>query len=152
VTAGNASQISDGGAAVVVMSDVEAKKRGLKPLARITGYATGGTEPKWVMMAPIYAIENLEKKNGIPRSAYDLIELNEAFSSAACAVTKELRLDPAKINVNGGAVALGHPIGASGCRILVTLLHALEARGLKKGLAALCLGGGNAVALSVERM
>jgi acetyl-CoA C-acetyltransferase len=104
------------------------------------------------MLAPIYAIENLEKRNGIPRGAYDLIELNEAFSSAACAVTKELKLDPAKINVNGGAVALGHPIGASGCRILVTLLHALEARGLKKGLAALCLGGGNAVALSVERL
>jgi acetyl-CoA C-acetyltransferase len=150
VTAGNASQISDGAAAVVVMSDVEAKKRGLKPLARITGYATGGMEPKWVMLAPVHAIQNLEKKNGIPRGAYDLIELNEAFSSAACAVTKELGLDAAKINVNGGAVALGHPIGASGCRILVTLLHALEARGLKKGLAALCLGGGNAVALSIE--
>jgi 3-hydroxybutyryl-CoA dehydrogenase len=132
VTAGNASQISDGAAAVVVMSDAEAKKRGLKPLARITGYATGGTEPKWVMLAPIYAVENLEKKNGIPRGSYDLVELNEAFSSAACAVTKELKLDPAKVNVNGGAVALGHPIGASGCRILVTLLHALEARGAAK--------------------
>ncbi len=152
VTAGNASQISDGAAAVVVMSDVEAKRRGLKPLARITGYATGGTEPKWVMMAPIYAVANLVKRNGIPVDAYDLVEVNEAFSSAACAVGKELSLDPARTNVNGGAVALGHPIGASGCRILVTLLHALEARGGKKGLATLCLGGGNAVALSIERM
>jgi len=152
VTAGNASQISDGAAAVVVMSDVEAKRRGLKPLARITGYATGGTEPKWVMMAPIYAVGNLVKRNGIPVDAYDLVEVNEAFSSAACAVGKELKLDPARTNVNGGAVALGHPIGASGCRILVTLLHALEARGGKKGLATLCLGGGNAVALSIERM
>ena len=150
VTAANASQISDGAAAVVVMSDVEAKRRGLKPLARITGYAVGGTEPKWVMMAPIYAVQNLVKKNGIPVDAYDLVEVNEAFSSAACAVGKELKLDPARTNVNGGAVALGHPIGASGCRILVTLLHALAARGGKKGLATLCLGGGNAVALSVE--
>ena len=152
VTAANASQISDGAAAVVVMSAAEAKKRGLKPLAKITGYAVGGTEPKWVMMAPIYAVQNLIKKNGIPVDAYDLIEVNEAFSSAACAVGKELKLDPARTNVNGGAVALGHPIGASGCRILVTLLHALEARGGKKGLATLCLGGGNAVALSIERI
>jgi acetyl-CoA C-acetyltransferase len=152
VTAANASQISDGAAAVVVMSAEEAKRRGLRPLAKITGYAVGGTEPKWVMMAPIYAVQNLVKKNGIAVAAYDLVEVNEAFSSAACAVGKELKLDPAKTNVNGGAVALGHPIGASGCRILVTLLHALEARGGKKGLATLCLGGGNAVALSVERV
>ena len=152
VTAANASQISDGAAAVVVMSDVEAKKRGLKPLARITGYATGGTEPKWVMMAPIYAVQNLEKKTGLKVSDFDVIEVNEAFSSAACAVGKELHLPADRTNVNGGAVALGHPIGASGCRILVTLLHALEARGGKRGLAPLCLGGGNAVALSIERM
>jgi len=150
VTAANASQISDGAAAVVVMSDVEAKRRGLKPLARITGYAVGGVEPKWVMAAPIEAVRNLEKKNGIQLGDYDLIEVNEAFAAAACAVGKELKLDPARTNVNGGAVALGHPIGASGCRILVTLLHALEARGGKRGLATLCLGGGNAVALSVE--
>jgi acetyl-CoA C-acetyltransferase len=150
VTAANASQISDGAAAVVVMSDVEAKRRGLKPLARITGYAVGGVEPKWVMAAPIEAVRNLEKKNGIAVGSYDLIEVNEAFSAAACAVGKELKLDPARTNVNGGAVALGHPIGASGCRILVTLLHGLEARGGKRGLATLCLGGGNAVALSVE--
>ena len=152
VTAANASQISDGAAAVVVMSAAEAQKRGLKPLAKITGYAVGGTEPKWVMMAPIYAVQNLVKKNGIAIDSYDLIEVNEAFSSAACAVGKELKLDPARTNVNGGAVALGHPIGASGCRILVTLLHALEARGGRRGLATLCLGGGNAVALSVERI
>ena len=152
VTAANASQISDGAAAVVVMSDVEAKKRGLKPLARITGYAVGGVEPKWVMAAPIEAVRNLEKKNGIAVGSYDLIEVNEAFSAAACAVGKELRLDPARTNVNGGAVALGHPIGASGCRILVTLLYGLMARGGKRGLATLCLGGGNAVALSVERV
>lgn len=152
VTAANASQISDGAAAVVVMSDVEAKRRGLKPLARITGYAVGGVEPKWVMMAPIEAVRLLEKKNGIKVGDYDLVEVNEAFSSAACAVGKELKLDPARTNVNGGAVALGHPIGASGCRILVTLLHALAARGGKRGLATLCLGGGNAVALSVERL
>jgi acetyl-CoA C-acetyltransferase len=151
VTAGNASQISDGASALVVMSDAEAKKRGLKPLARITGYATGGTEPKWVMMAPIYAVQNLEKKTGAKVGAFDLVEVNEAFSSAACAVGKELKLDPARTNVNGGAVALGHPIGASGARILTTLLYAMGARGAKKGLATLCLGGGNAVALSVER-
>ena len=152
VTAANASQISDGAAAVVVMSDVEAKRRGLKPLARITGYAVGGVEPKWVMAAPIEAVRNLEKKNGLAVGSYDLIEVNEAFSAAACAVGKELKLDPARTNVNGGAVALGHPIGASGCRILVTLLYGLMARGGKRGLATLCLGGGNAVALSVERL
>ena len=152
VTAANASQISDGAAAVVVMSDVEAKRRGLKPLARITGYAVGGVEPKWVMAAPIEAVRNLEKRNGLAVGDYDLVEVNEAFSAAACAVGKELKLDPARTNVNGGAVALGHPIGASGCRILVTLLHGLEARGGKRGLATLCLGGGNAVALSVERL
>jgi acetyl-CoA C-acetyltransferase len=152
VTAANASQISDGASALVVMSAEEAKKRGLKPLAKITGYSTGGTEPKWVMYAPVIAIANLEKKTGKRTSSYDLVEVNEAFSSAACAVTKESKLDPAKTNVNGGAVALGHPIGASGARILTTLLYALEARNLKTGFAALCLGGGNAVALAVERV
>ena len=150
VTAGNASQISDGGSALVVMSDVEAKRRGLSPIARITGYATGGTEPQWVMLAPIYAVQNLEKRTGEKVSSFDLVELNEAFSSAACAVSKELGFDPARTNVNGGAVALGHPIGASGARILTTLLYALKSRGGKRGLATLCLGGGNAVALSVE--
>jgi acetyl-CoA C-acetyltransferase len=152
VTAANASQISDGASALVVMSAEAAKKRGLKPLARITGYATGGTEPKWVMYAPVVAIANLEKKTGKKTGSYDLFELNEAFSSAACAVTKESGLDPARTNVNGGAVALGHPIGASGARILTTLLYAMAARNLKTGFASLCLGGGNAVALAVERV
>jgi acetyl-CoA C-acetyltransferase len=151
VTAGNASQISDGASAVVVMSDVEAKKRGLEPLARITGYATGGTEPKWVMLAPVHAIRNLERRTGTKTGSYDLVELNEAFSSAACGVSKELSLDPARTNVHGGAVALGHPIGASGARVLTTLLYAMRRRDAKRGLAALCLGGGNAVALSVVR-
>jgi acetyl-CoA C-acetyltransferase len=151
VTAANASQISDGASALVVMSDVEAKKRGLSPLARITGYAAGGTEPKWVMLAPVYAVRNLERRTGTKTGSYDLVELNEAFSSAACGVTKELGIDLARTNVHGGAVALGHPIGASGARILTTLLYAMRRRDAKRGLAALCLGGGNAVALSVER-
>ena len=152
VTAANASQISDGASALVVMSAEAAKKRGLKPLARITGYSTGGTEPKWVMYAPVIAIANLEKRTGKKTGSYDLVEVNEAFSSAACGVSKESGLDAKRTNVNGGAVALGHPIGASGARILTTLLHALIARDLKTGFAALCLGGGNAVALAVERV
>ncbi|MFM8981177.1 MAG: acetyl-CoA C-acetyltransferase [Planctomycetia bacterium] len=151
-TAANASQLSDGAAALVVMSAEAARKRGLKPLARITGYATGGVEPRWVMYAPVVALANLEKKTGIKPGAFDLAEVNEAFSSAACAVTKESGLDPARTNVHGGAVALGHPIGASGARILVTLLHAMQQRDAKTGVAALCLGGGNAVALAVERV
>jgi acetyl-CoA C-acetyltransferase len=152
VTAGNASQISDGGAAVVVMEEARAKSLGLAPLARITGYATGGVEPKWVMMAPIEAVKKLNAIRGTTVDDYDLVELNEAFSSQACAVTSKLKLDPERVNVNGGAVALGHPIGASGARVLVTLLHAMADRGAATGLATLCLGGGNAVALSVERV
>jgi len=152
VTAGNASQISDGGAAVVVMEEERAKALGLKPLARITGYATGGVEPKWVMMAPVEAVKKLNAMRGTTVGDYDLVELNEAFSAQACAVTRKLDLDPARVNVHGGAVAIGHPIGASGCRILVTLLHAMADRGAATGLATLCLGGGNAVALSVERI
>ena len=152
VTAANASQISDGAAAVVVASEEKAKALGLNVLARITGYATGGVEPKWVMMAPVQAVQKLNEQRGTTVADYDLVELNEAFSSQACAVTRELKFDPEKVNVNGGAVALGHPIGASGCRILVTLLHAMADRGAQTGLATLCLGGGNAVALSVERV
>ncbi|MFQ5844371.1 MAG: acetyl-CoA C-acetyltransferase [Planctomycetota bacterium] len=152
VTAGNASQISDGAAAVVVAEEEKAKALGCTPLARITGYAVGGVEPKWVMMAPVEAVEALNAKRGTTVDDYDLIELNEAFSAQACAVMHELNLDPERVNVNGGAVALGHPIGASGCRILVTLLHAMADRGAATGLATLCLGGGNAVALSVERV
>jgi len=134
------------------MEEERAKSLGLKPLARITGYATGGVEPKWVMMAPIEAVKKLNAIRGTTVDDYDLVELNEAFSSQACAVTSKLKLDPERVNVNGGAVALGHPIGASGCRILVTLLHAMADRNAKTGLATLCLGGGNAVALSVERV
>lgn len=150
VTAGNASQISDGAAAVVVMDAETAKKNGLKPLCRITGYATGGMAPEWVMMAPVEAIKNLLAKTKTKIDDYDLIELNEAFSAAAVAVTREIKADPNKVNVNGGAVAMGHPIGCSGARVLTTLIYALKDRGLKKGIAALCLGGGNAVAMSIE--
>ncbi|MHC4841614.1 MAG: acetyl-CoA C-acyltransferase [Planctomycetota bacterium] len=152
VTAGNASSINDGASALLVCAEDKVEELGVKPLARITGYATGGVEPKWVMMAPVEAVKNLEKKTGVNIDAYDLIELNEAFSSAAIALQRKLEIDPAKLNVNGGAVGLGHPIGSSGSRILVTLLHALKNRGLKTGLAGLCLGGGNAVAVSVEML
>ena len=150
-TAGTSSQISDGASALVVMSEEAAEKRGLEPLATITGYATGGTEPQWVMYAPVVAMENLKARTGVENGAYDLAEVNEAFASAACAVTNEAGLDAARTNVNGGAVALGHPIGASGARILTTLLYAMKNRGAETGLATLCLGGGNAVALSVKR-
>jgi len=152
VTAGNASSINDGAAALVVASEARTKALGAKPLARITGYAAGGLPPEWVMMAPVEAMRNLWKKMGVGRDHFDLFEMNEPFAAASIAVNRELGLDPAKVNVNGGAVALGHPIGASGARILVTLLHALEDRGLERGVAALCLGGGNAVALAVERV
>ncbi len=150
VTPGNSSSINDGACAMVVMSASKAKEMGLNPFARITGYATGGLAPEWVMMAPQVAIRKLTDKTGIALADFDLIEINEAFSAAAVALTREMKLDPEKVNVNGGAVALGHPIGCSGARILTTLLYAMKDRGAKKGLAALCLGGGNAVALSVE--
>ena len=152
VTAGNSSQISDGAAAVVVMSREKAEALGVKPQARLTGWATSGLEPKWVMMTPVQAVKNLEQKTGKERKSYDLYEFNEAFAVQACAVQKELGLAPEKINVNGGAVALGHPIGASGTRIVVTLLHALAQRGQKTGLASLCMGGANGLALSLERV
>jgi len=152
VTAGNAPGTNDGAAALVVTSERAAARLGRQPLARIVAQAVSGVEPKWVMMAPVDAVEKLLAKTGWNRDRdVDLVELNEAFSVAAIAVTRELRLDPEKVNVNGGAVALGHPIGASGARILVTLLYELERRSLKRGIAALCLGGGNAVALAVER-
>jgi acetyl-CoA C-acetyltransferase len=151
VTAGNASTINDGASALVVMSDKRAQQLGLKPLARIRGYATGGMAPEWVMMAPVEAVKNLHKKIGTKADTFDLVELNEAFAVQAIAVTKECGFDPARVNVNGGAVALGHPIGASGARILTTLLYAMKAGDKKQGLASLCLGGGNGVALAVER-
>jgi acetyl-CoA C-acetyltransferase len=151
VTAGNAPGTNDGAAALVVASEDWAKQNGKTPLARIVGQAVSGVEPKWVMMAPVDAINMLLKKVGWKREEIDLFELNEAFSVQALAVIRETGLDPARVNVNGGAVALGHPIGASGARILVTLLHELAARKARRGVAALCLGGGNAVALAVER-
>ncbi len=152
VTAGNAPGTNDGAAAVVVTSERVAAKLGKEPMARIVAQAVSGVEPKWVMMAPVEAVEKLLKKTGWDRDRdVDLVELNEAFAVQALAVIRELRLDPEKVNVNGGAVAIGHPIGASGARILVTLLYELQRRNAKRGIAALCLGGGNAVALAVER-
>lgn len=151
VTAGNAPGVNDGAAALVVASAEAARKLGRKPMARIVAQATSGVEPKLVMMAPVTAIQKTLERAGWDLADVDLIELNEAFSVQAVAVSRELGIDPAKLNVNGGAVALGHPIGASGARILVTLLHEMERRDVKRGLAALCLGGGNAVAMAVER-
>ncbi|MHC4778311.1 MAG: acetyl-CoA C-acetyltransferase [Planctomycetota bacterium] len=152
VTAGNASTINDGAAALVVASEEKALKTGCKPIARIMGYATGGRPPEWVMLAPIEAIRKLWARLGMKAGDFDLYEINEPFAVAAIALTRELELDPTRVNVNGGAVALGHPIGCTGARILVTLIHALKARSLKRGIAGLCLGGGNAVALAVEMM
>ncbi len=150
LTAGNSSQLSDGAAALVVTSAGKAQELGLKPLARIVDYATGGTKPEDVMEAPIPTVRKLLGKTGFTIDDMDLVEHNEAYASASIAIARELNIDPRKFNVNGGAVALGHPIGCSGARILVTLLYALKERGLKRGLATLCLGGGNAVAMIVE--
>jgi acetyl-CoA C-acetyltransferase len=152
VTAGNAPGTNDGAAAVLVTGESTAARLGKRAVARIVAQAVSGVEPKWVMMAPVDAVERLLAKTGWDRDKdVDLYELNEAFAVAAIAVTRQLHLDPAKVNVNGGAVALGHPIGASGARILVTLLYELQRRHQKRGIAALCLGGGNAVALAIER-
>ena len=152
VTAGNAPGTNDGAAALIVTSERKATELGKTPMARIIAQAVSGVEPKWVMMAPVDAVEKLLKKTGWDRDKdVDLVELNEAFAVAAIAVTRQLHLNPEKVNVNGGAVAIGHPIGASGARILVTLLYELQRRNLKRGIAALCLGGGNAVALGIER-
>lgn len=150
VTAGNAPGVNDAGAALVVMSEDKAKALGIKPIAKILGYYTGGLNPEWVMMTPVVSVKGLLARLDMKLSDFDLIELNEAFSVQALAVGRELGFDWDKVNVNGGAVALGHPIGASGARILVTLLYALKQRNKKLGLAALCLGGGNGVALAVE--
>lgn len=152
VTAGNASQISDGAAAMVLLSAENAKELGVKPIARVTGYATGGMDPEWVMMAPTVAVPKLLEKTGMKIDDFDLIELNEAFAVQPIAVMKVLGMNPDKVNIHGGAVALGHPIGCSGARLLVTLLHALKQTGGTRGLATLCLGGGNAVAMSVEML
>ena len=151
VTAGNAPGVNDGAAALVLMTAVRAKELGLKPMARIVAQATSGIAPAWVMMAPVDAIRQLWKKTGWKDEDVDLYEINEAFSVAAIAVTRELGLNLNKVNVNGGAVALGHPIGTSGARILTTLLYEMIRRDVHKGIAALCLGGGNAVGLAAER-
>jgi acetyl-CoA C-acetyltransferase len=151
VTAGNAPGVNDGASAVVVTSAEEAERRGMEPLARIVAYATAGIAPRLVMMAPERAIRMVLDKTGWSKDDVDLYEFNEAFAVQQCALVQELKVDPARVNVHGGAVALGHPIGASGARVLTTLLYALKDRGLKRGIAALCLGGGNAVAMAVER-
>jgi acetyl-CoA C-acetyltransferase len=151
VTAGNAPGVNDGAAAVVVTSAEAAKRLGRTPMARIVAQATSGVEPKLVMMAPVTAIQKTLERAGWKLSDVDLFEINEAFSVQMVAISRELGLDPERLNVNGGAVALGHPIGASGARVLVTLLHEMERTNTTRGIAALCLGGGNAVAMAVER-
>jgi len=151
VTAGNAPGVNDGAAAVVVTSAQRAKELGTQTIVRIVAQATSGVEAKWVMMAPVDAVRKIWKRTGWENEDVDLYELNEAFSVQALGVMRELGLDPDRVNVNGGAVAIGHPIGASGARVLVTLIYEMARRDAKRGIAALCLGGGNAVAMAVER-
>ncbi len=151
VTAGNASGINDGAAAVVVMTAKKAAALGLQPLARIAAFGTSGLDPAQMGLGPVPASRKALARAGWSAADVDLFELNEAFAAQACAVNQQLDIDPAKVNVNGGAIAIGHPIGASGCRILVTLLHEMQRRNAKKGLAALCIGGGMGVSLAVER-
>ena len=152
VTAGNAPPVNDGAAALVVMSERRARELNARPMARIVGQAASGLAPKYVLMTPVEAIRRLAKKIGWSLADVDLFEINEAFSVQLVAILGELGIDANRVNVNGGAVAVGHPIGASGARILTTLLYALENRGLRRGIAALCLGGGNGVAMAVERV
>ena len=151
VTAGNASGINDGAAAVVVMSAKKAAALGLTPLARIASFATTGLDPALMGMGPVSASQKALSRAGWTADSVDLFELNEAFAAQACAVNQVLGVDPSKVNVNGGAIAIGHPIGASGCRILVTLLHEMQRSNAKRGLAALCIGGGMGVSLTLER-
>jgi len=151
VTAANASGLNDGAAALIVMSAEEAKKRGLTPLARIASWATAGVDPSLMGSGPIPASRKALEKAGWKVADLDLIEANEAFAAQALAVNKDMGWDPAIVNVNGGAIAIGHPIGASGARVLTTLLHEMARRGSKKGLATLCIGGGMGIALTVER-
>ena len=151
VTAGNASGINDGGAAVVLMTAEAAERRGLKPLARIVSWATAGVDPAIMGTGPIPASRMALEKAGWSVGDLDLIEANEAFAAQACAVGKDLGFDRDKLNVNGGAIALGHPIGASGCRVLVTLLYEMQKRDAKKGLATLCIGGGMGIAMCLAR-
>jgi acetyl-CoA C-acetyltransferase len=151
LTVGNSPSCNDGAAALVVMAEEEASRLGIKPLARVVGYAGAALAPEWFTIAPVEAIRRLLKITGFSLSDIDLFEINEAFSSVALAVNRELGLDPEKVNVNGGAVALGHPIGATGARILTTLVHAMQARDARRGIASLCIGGGEALAVMVER-
>lgn len=151
LTVGNSPACNDGAAAVVVMAEEEAARLGLAPIARIVGYAGAALAPEWFTIAPVEAITRALKTTGLSIGDIDLFEINEAFSAVSLAVNRELGLDPKKVNVNGGAVALGHPIGATGSRILTTLLHAMEARGARRGIAGLCIGGGEALAMVVER-
>ena len=151
MTAGNASGINDGAAALVLMTAAEAAKRGVTPLARIASWATAGVDPAVMGTGPIPASRKALEKAGWKAADLDLIEANEAFAAQACAVNRELGFDPAKVNVNGGAIALGHPIGASGARVLVTLIHEMQKRDAKRGLATLCIGGGMGIAMCVER-
>jgi acetyl-CoA C-acetyltransferase len=149
-TAGNSSAITDGAAAVVIASANKAAELGIEPLARITGFAQAAVEPKWVFFAPVHAVEKLRARTGHQIQDFDLVEINEAFASQSIANGRKLDLDWEKLNVNGGAIALGHPIGCSGTRLMVTLIHAMRERGANLGLASLCLGGGEAVAMSIE--
>ena len=151
VTAGNASGLNDGAAAVVVMTAKKAAALGLTPLGRIASYATMGLDPKIMGMGPVPASKKALERAGWKAADLDLLEINEAFAAQACAVNREMGWDTSKVNVNGGAIAIGHPIGASGCRILVTLLHEMQRRDAKKGIASLCIGGGMGVALTIER-
>ncbi len=150
ITAGNAPGVNDGAAAVVVMSDERATSLGITPMARVAGYATSGIAPKLLLMTPVEAIRKVLKRTGWRLEDVDLFEINEAFAAQMVAIIRELGLDPARVNVNGGAIALGHPIGASGARVLTTLLYAMKERGARRGVASLCLGGGNGVAMAVE--
>jgi acetyl-CoA C-acetyltransferase len=151
LTVGNSPSCNDGAAALVIMAEEEADRRGITPMAHIVGYAGAALAPEWFTIAPVEAIRRVLKHTGLALEDIDLFEINEAFSAVSLAINRELGLDPKKVNVNGGAVALGHPIGATGARILTTLLHAMEARDAGRGLAGLCIGGGEAVAVVVER-
>jgi acetyl-CoA C-acetyltransferase len=151
LTVGNSPACNDGAAALVVMAEDEAQTLGLKPLARVAGYAGAALAPEWFTMAPVHAIRNLLKRTGLSLQDIDLFEINEAFSSVSLAINRELGLDSSRVNVHGGAVSLGHPIGATGARILTTLIHAMEARDCRRGVASLCIGGGEALAVLLER-
>ncbi|MCS6896425.1 MAG: thiolase family protein [Nitrospira sp.] len=151
LTVGNSPSCNDGAAALVLMAESEAVRLGLKPLARLVGYAGAAVAPEWFTIAPVEAIQSVLKKTGLSVGEIDLFEINEAFSAVSLAINRELGLDAKKVNIRGGAVALGHPIGATGARILTTLIHAMEARDARRGLAALCIGGGEALAVVVER-